>query len=309
LRLAYAGTPDFAVPALRALAAGGHTIAGVFTQPDRPAGRGRRLTPPPVKRAAQALDLPVYQPERLDADVLAQAVGDAGVDALVVVAFGQILPRTILAWPRWDALNVHASLLPRWRGSAPIARALLAGDSATGVTIMRMEPGLDTGPMLLQRACAIGATDTALVLHDRLAELGAEAITRVCDDLPAHLAAAEPQDEAAATYAAKLTRDEGRVDWRQPAVEIERRVRALQPWPAAWTPLDGETWRIWGAQVGAEAHGTEPGTVVACARHGIDVATGSGVLRLLRLQPAGRRAMSAADVANARDLTGCRFGH
>ncbi len=309
LRLVYAGTPDFAVPALRALAGAGHTIRGVFTRPDRPAGRGRRLTPPPVKRAAQTLELPVHQPERLDADVLAQAVGDAGLDALVVVAFGQILPRTVLASPRWGALNVHASLLPRWRGSAPIARALLAGDSVTGVTIMRMEPGLDSGPILLQRACAIEGSDTAPVLHDRLAELGAEAIATVCDDLPAYIEAAEPQDEAAATYAAKLSREEGRIDWREPAAELERRVRALQPWPAAWTTLDGEIWRIWAAQVPGETYGAEPGVVVTCTRHGIDVATASGVLRLLRVQPAGRRAMSAADLANARDLTGCRFGN
>jgi methionyl-tRNA formyltransferase len=309
LRLAYAGTPEFAVPALQSLAQAGHELAAVFTQPDRPAGRGRRLTPPPVKCGAEALGLPVHQPEALDRATLVDAVGGHGIDALVVVAFGQILAQDVLALPRLAALNVHASLLPRWRGSAPIVRALLAGDEVTGVTVMGMAPGLDTGPILLRRRCEIESGDTTPALHDRLATLGADAVTELCSDLPRYLANAEPQDEAAATYAAKLSRGEGRIDWHRPATEIERRVRALQPWPGAWTTLQGATWRIWSAVTACDpAHGSvRPGSVVACGLNGIDVATGAGLLRLLRLQPPGRRAMSAADVSNARDLSGCHL--
>lgn len=310
LRIAYAGTPGFAVPALEALAASAHELVAVFTQPDRPAGRGRRPAAPPVKAAAADAGVPVYQPERLGVDDLAAAAGDAGIDALVVVAYGQLLPAAVLDYPRLAPINVHASLLPRWRGAAPIARALLAGDDETGVTVVRMTPGLDAGPMLLRRACPIAPDDTAATLHDRLAALGAEALGAVLDDLPGHLAAAEAQDEARATYAPKLSRAEGALDWTRPAPELARRVRALQPWPAAWTTLAGEPLRVWAAEArpGADTGGAAPGTVVAGGRAGIDVATGDGILRLLRLQPAGRRAMAAADFANARDLGGCRLG-
>lgn len=310
LRLAYAGTPDFAVPALRALADAGHDIVGVFTQPDRPAGRGRRLTPPPVKQAAQALGLPVHQPDALDDEHLREAAGEAGLDALVVIAFGQILAREVLDWPRLATLNVHASLLPRWRGPAPIARALLAGDDETGVSVMQMQPGVDTGPVLLRRRCPIAGDDTAGSVHDRLADLGADALAAVCADLPGYLANAAPQDEAEACHAPKLTRAEGAIDWAQPAVEIERRVRALQPWPGAWTTVAGETLRIWHAQAlaGTGGEGDAPGRVVASHRDGIDVATGAQDLRVLRLQPAGRRPMDVADFVNARDLTGWRLG-
>ncbi len=310
LRLAYAGTPGFAVPALRALAGAGHEIAGVFTQPDRPAGRGRRLTPPPVKQAAQELGVPVHQPSALDRDQLREVAGEAGVDALIVVAFGQILPRAVLDWPPHGALNVHASLLPRWRGPAPIARALLAGDRETGVSVMRMQPGVDTGPVLLRRRCPIEPDDTAGSLHDRLAALGAEALAHVCADLPGYLASASPQDERHACHAPKLTRAEGAIDWAQPAGEIERRVRALQPWPGAWTTVAGETLRIGRAEaLAGSGNDDEPaGTVVASHRGGIEVATGAGRLRVLRLQPTGRRPMDAADFVNARDVTGWRLG-
>jgi len=310
LRLAYAGTPDFAVPALRALADAGHEIVAVFTRPDRPAGRGRRLTPPPVKQAAQALALPVHQPEALDRERLCEVTGEAGLDALVVVAFGQILPPGVLDWPRQAALNLHASLLPRWRGPAPIARALLAGDSDTGVSVMQMQPGVDTGPVLLRRRCPIAADDTAGSVHDRLAGLGGEALATVCADLPGYLATATPQDEGQACRAPKLTRAEGAIDWTQPAPEIERRVRALQPWPGAWTTVAGETLRLWRAQVlaGSGDDGEAPGRVVASHGDGIDVATGTQRLRLLRLQPAGRRPMDVADFVNARDLTGWHLG-
>lgn len=309
LRIAFAGTPAFAVPSLEALAASRHELVAAFTRPDRPAGRGRRPTAPAVKQAAAAAGVPVHQPERLDADGLRAAAGAAGIDALVVVAFGQLLPPPVLELPRLAPLNLHASLLPRWRGAAPIARALLAGDSETGVTVMRMMPALDAGPVLARHACAIGPDDTAITLHDRLAALGAEALVAVLDDLPGALARAEPQDERAATHAPRLSRAEGRVDWSRPAAEIARAVRALQPWPGAWTPLAGEPLRIWAAEARpGDAPGAPPGTVLAAGRAGIDVATGAGVLRLLRVQPAGRRAMDAAAFANARELAGCRLG-
>jgi len=307
LRIAFAGTPAFAVPALEALLGSSHGLVAVFTQPDRPAGRGRHLAPPPVKQAATAAGIPVHQPERLDVDALERAAGPGGLDALVVVAFGQVLAAPVLDFPRLAAVNVHASLLPRWRGAAPIARALLAGDRETGVSIMRMTPGLDAGPVLARRACPIGASDTAATLHDRLARLGAEALVEVLDDLPGALAGAEPQDGRAATLAPKLSRAEGRIDWARPAVEIERAVRALQPWPAAWTTLGGEPLRVWAARVRDGGAGA-PGTVLQAGRDGIDVATGDGVLRLVEVQPAGRRAMGAADFANARDLAGARLG-
>jgi len=307
LRIAFVGTPEFAVPALEALLASEHELVAVFTQPDRPAGRGRRLAPPPVKQTAAAAGIPVYQPQRLDADSLARASAPEGLDVLVVVAFGQLLAAPTLGFPRFGSINVHASLLPRWRGAAPIARALLAGDRETGVSIMRMTAGLDAGPVLARRACAIGDTDTAATLHERLAGLGAEALVAVLADLPAALAAAEPQDEAAVTLAPKLSRAEGRIDWSRPAAEIERAVRALQPWPSAWTPLQGEPLRVWAATVCA-GEGGEPGTVLRAGREGIDVATGADVLRLLQVQPAGRRSMRAADFANARALAGVRLG-
>ncbi len=313
LRIVFAGTPQFAVPSLTALVESPHTLAAVFTQPDRPAGRGRRLQPPPVKTAAEQAGIPVHQPECLDVDALAAASGADRDDALrpdllVVVAFGQLLGAEVLGYARHGALNVHASLLPRWRGAAPIARALLAGDAETGVTVMQMVPALDAGPVLARRACAIAVDDTAATLHDRLAALGGEALLEVLTDLPGHLDRAEPQGAAGVTYAAKLSRAEGRLDWDAPATELARRVRALQPWPGAWTPLGEDPLRIWAAEAQAGPAAGAPGTVLATGRSGIDVATGDGVLRLTRIQPAGGKAMPAADFARARDLVGVRLG-
>jgi len=310
LRILFAGTPAFAVPSLEALMESGHEVVGVVSQPDRPAGRGRRLQAPPVKQKAVDSGLPVCQAQRLSVADLGALSGDRRADLLVVVAFGQLLPTEVLDFPRHGAVNVHASLLPRWRGAAPIARALLARDEETGVSIMRMTPGLDAGPILLQRRCPIRADDTAASLHDRLACLGAAALCEVVDNLPAYLARAQPQDESRVTHAAKLDRDEGLIDWSLPAADIECRVRALQPWPVARTRLEGEPLRIWSARVldeNAPSH-CPPGTVLASGRDGIDVATGHGLLRLLSLQPAGRRPVTAGDFANAREVNGCRLG-
>lgn len=308
MRILFAGTPAFAVPTLEALRAARHTVTAVFTQPDRPAGRGRRLRASPVKDAAQAADIPVFQPERLTVDALAAASSAARPDVLVVVAFGQLFGKDVLDYAHHGALNVHASLLPRWRGAAPIARALLAGDERSGVSIMQMEAGLDTGPVLLRRPCRIESGDTAGTLHDRLAALGAEALTEVLGDLPAYRTAAEPQDDDAATYAAKLTRADGRLDWGRPAAELARQVRALQPTPGAWTVFADQPLRIWAADVGAGAATGTPGMVMAAGRSGINVATGAGVLWLQRVQPAGGKPMPAADFANARQLQGVRLG-
>lgn len=308
LRIAFAGTPEFAMPAFRAVLDSGHELVAVFTQPDRPAGRGRRLTPPPVKQAALEAGVPVRQPETLTVADMEAVAGPAGLDLLIVVAFGQILPREVLAYPRQGAINVHGSLLPRWRGAAPIARALLAGDDESGVSVIRMVPAMDAGPVVVEQRCTIADDETAATLHDRLALLGAEALAKVLQDPPAYLAAAREQDPARVTYATKLTRAEGRIDWSLPAASIARAVRALQPWPWAWAPLEDGPLRVHAAEVvPGRASDQPPGTVLAAGRDGIDVATGDGVLRLLRVQPAGRRAMPAADFANARRLQGCRL--
>lgn len=308
LRIAFAGTPEFAAPCLRAVLDAGHDTVAVFTQPDRPAGRGRKPQPPPVKQLALEAGVPVYQPERLSRADLEAAAGPAGLDLLVVVAFGQILPAEVLDRPRLGAINVHASLLPRWRGAAPIARALLAGDAETGVSVIRMTPAMDAGPILLDSRCTVAADETAASLHERLAVLGADALARVLRAPGDYLARARSQDPAAVTFAPKLSRGEGRIDWSRPAVEIARRVRALQPWPCAWAALEEGPLRVLAAEaVEYDGEAAPPGTVLAAGRDGIDVATGDGVLRLLRVQPAGRRAMGASDLANARALAGCRL--
>lgn len=307
LRIAFAGTPEFAVPALETLLASPHEVVGVITQPDRPAGRGRRLAPPPVRTAAEAAGLSVIQPERLERATLARATG-GDCDLMVVVAFGQLLPADVLEWPAHGALNLHASLLPRWRGAAPIARAILAGDRETGVSAMQMTPALDAGPVLARRRCAIAADDTAATLHDRLAALGPNLLSEVLADLPGHVAAAQAQDDAAVTFAPKLRAAEAVIDWGLPAAAIERRVRAFDPWPGARTALAERALRLRRARVLASAAGAAPGVVVAAGDDGVDVATGEGMLRLLEVQPAGGRAMPASDFARGHDLVGRCLG-
>lgn len=279
------GSPAFAVPALRALQDAGHEIAAIYSQPPRPAGRGRAVTPCPVHAAALELGLPVRTPARLRTDAGEHAAFAAlGLDAAVVAAYGLILPPAMLDAPRRGCLNIHASLLPRWRGAAPIQAAVLAGDAETGVTIMQMDPGLDTGAMLLQGRVPIGPRTTAAELHDSLAGLGAGLVLQALADPPVPV----PQPAEGATYAAKLTRDSGRLDWTQPAAQLDRQVRGLTPWPGTWAMLGTEVLKVLRAEPAAESG--VPGTVLD---GGLLVACGEGALRLLRVQRPGRAPMEA----------------
>ena len=303
-RIVYAGTPEFAVPALETLIASAHEVVAVYTQPDRPAGRGRRLQAGPVKRIAIEHGIPVEQPERLKPTEEQDRLREYRPDLMVVAAYGLILPQAVLDIPHHGCLNIHASLLPRWRGAAPIQRAILAGDAETGVTIMQMAAGLDTGDMLARHPCPIGPEDTAGTLQDRLALLGAEALLTTLGDLATGSLAPVPQDERLATYAAKLTKEEARIDWRQSAAAIDRAVRAYNPWPVAFTHMNGETLRIWEARPLAADANAEPGTVVAEGPEGINVATGAGLLRVLRLQLPGGKPLTAREFLNGRTLAG-----
>ena len=308
-RIVFAGTPEFAVPALEQIAASGAAVPLVLTQPDRRAGRGRKLTPSPVKRAAERLGLCVAQPAALRDPQLAEAWGPRP-DALVVAAYGLLLPQWLLEWPRCACVNVHASLLPRWRGAAPIQRAILAGDAETGISIMHMEAGLDTGPVYAARALRIEPGMTAGRLHDALAELGAALLGEVLPGILAGRIAPRPQDEASATYAGKIAKSDARLDLTGSAAELERQVRAFNPWPVAEAELtDGRRLRIWqAAAVDAGAHsGALPGTIVAAGAAGIDVATGNGLLRLERIQAPSSAAMDVAAWLTAHDLEGVSF--
>lgn len=308
VRIVYAGTPLFAVPALRALAADDSVeLVAVYTQPDRPSGRGQKLTPSPVKEAALALGIPVEQPLTLR-DESAQAVlADYQPDLMVVAAYGLILPVPVLETPRLGAINIHASLLPRWRGAAPIARAIEAGDPETGITIMQMAQGLDTGDMLHKIKLAIEPTDTAATLHDRLADLGARALMAALPGIVAGSITPEPQDDAQACYAAKLSKAEGRLDWRESADLLARRVRAFDPWPVAYTEFNGAPLRVWSAKVEPHSPKAQPGTVVTVDAFGFVIATAMGGLRVLACQQAGGKRICAADFARNHQLLGVCF--
>ncbi len=293
LKVAFAGTPEFAAQALQAILDAGFEVPLVLTQPDRPAGRGMKLTPSPVKRLALAHGLPVDQPERLRTDEQRAALVACAPDVLVVAAYGLLLPAEVLALPRLGCINIHASLLPRWRGAAPIHRAIEAGDAETGITIMQMDEGLDTGAMLLRRALPILPDDTTASLHDRLAALGAQMIVDTLSLLPQGRLQAEPQPDSGVTYAAKIGRAEAAVDWRQPASEIERRIRAFDPFPGVSAQLGETPIKFWRACT--EAGSGEPGSVLAAGADGIVVACGDGVLRILMLQKPGSRRMEAGE--------------
>ncbi|MDX2299780.1 MAG: methionyl-tRNA formyltransferase [Xanthomonadaceae bacterium] len=300
-RVVFAGTPEFAVPSLRAVAAHSELLA-VYTQPDRPAGRGRALSASPVKQTAQALGVPVLQPETLRDAAAQEALRALAPDLLVVVAYGLILPKAVLEIPRYGCWNVHASLLPRWRGAAPIQRAIEAGDSETGVCLMQMARGLDTGPVLLRLTTPIAESDTGGSLHDRLAELGAQALRDGLALLRAGLRPlATPQADDGVSYAHKLDKAEARLDWAQPATALARKVRAFHPWPIAEAELDGERLRIHAALALPESSpSAAPGSVVRAGRDGIDVACGEGTLRLLTVQREGGKPLAARDYLNAR---------
>ena len=300
LRIVFAGTPGFAVPCLRAAAGRGEVVA-VYTQPDRPSGRGRQLAASPVKVEALARGLPVFQPENFKSAAAREQLRELKPDLMVVVAYGLILPQSVLDIPRMGCWNVHASLLPRWRGAAPIQRAIEAGDEETGVCLMQMEAGLDTGPVLLAQSLDIGPEETGGQLHDRLADLGAQVLRdalgllRAGVRLPPH-----PQPAAGVVYAHKLDKAEARLDWTQPADVLARKVRAFNPWPIAEAQVAGERLRIHGAVAVEQAHTAAPGTLLAASRQGLDIACGSGVLRLRVVQREGGKAITAADYLNAR---------
>ena len=291
LRLAFLGTPRFAVATLDALAAAGHDIVRVYSQPPRPAGRGQKERRSDVHERAAALGIPVATPKSLRDSAEQAAFTALGLDAAVVVAYGLILPKPILDAPRLGCVNVHASLLPRWRGAAPIQRAILAGDAETGVTIMRMDEGLDTGPMLLDERVAIAPDETAETLHDTLATLGAKLIVSALDGLAAGTLRARPQPDEGVTYASKLTRAEARLDWRKPAGQLARQVRAFAPWPGAWFDHGKEQIKVLAASATPRAGAATPGTILDDA---LTVACGEGALRLLRVQRPGRAPMDAA---------------
>ena len=300
LKLIFAGTPDFAARHLAALLSSDHEVVAVYTQPDKPAGRGQKLTASPVKELALANDLPVYQPASLRNEAAQAELAALGADLMVVVAYGLILPKAVLDTPRLGCLNVHGSLLPRWRGAAPIQRAIWAGDAETGVTIMQMDVGLDTGAMIRKVSCPIASDETSASLYDKLAELGPQALVDTLNAMAAGETAAEAQDDALANYAQKLSKEEARIDWSMEAVAIERCIRAFNPWPISWFEVAEQTIKVWQAEVIDSDHGQSAGTLLKADKQGIDVATGKGVLRLLTLQPPGKKAMSVPDLLNSR---------
>lgn len=304
----FAGTPEFAVPTLQALLQTEHEIVGVYTQPDRPAGRGRQSQSSPIKQLAEHRRLPIFQPSTLKDAEAAATLQRSRPEAMIVVAYGLLLPPAILAIPRLGCINVHASLLPRWRGAAPIQRAIEAGDETTGVTIMQMERGLDTGPMLARAVTTIGDDDTSASLHDRLAAIGAQLLVATLTALSRGEATPQVQDDGAATYAAKIRKEEGVLDWSLPSALLARKVRAFNPWPSAFTYLCREPLRVWRATVGGVTRAA-PGTIVNIAADAIEVATGDGVLRLIEVQAAGGKRQAAASFVNGHALAiGDRLG-
>ncbi len=308
-RIIFAGSPDFAVPSLRALQAQAREIVAVLTQPDRPAGRGRVLTASPVKRLALELGLPVLQPQSLKPPEVQAQLEALEADLMVVVAYGQLLPPNVLELPAHGCVNVHASLLPRWRGASPVQAAILAGDPETGVSLMQLEAGLDTGPVYATRRIAIGERETAGELLVRLAELGAGLLAEALDDILAGRARPQAQPSTGVTYAPRIQKSEATIGWTNTAVEIDRQIRAYNPWPVAETLLDGARLRCWSAvPLAGRDDDRPPGTVVGAGDAGIDVQTGAGCLRLTRVQMPGKAPMPASALAHGRPVVGKRLG-
>ena len=302
LKVLFAGTPEFAVPSLQALVDAGHQVVAVYCQPDRPKGRGRKLQPSPVKQLALKLGLSVRQPEKFAGEDQLQFIAEDQADILVVVAYGQILPESVLNKPRFGSVNVHASLLPRWRGAAPIHRAIINGDEQTGITVMQMDAGLDTGPMLLQESCVIGVNETTGQLHDRLAKLGAECLVKSVGQIEGGCVEATPQPEMGMTYAKKIDKSEAQIEWGSVALEINRLIRGLNPVPMAYSFLSGERIKVVGSQLSDVPVDAAPGEIVKVDPSGLSVATGDGVLVLTQLQPAGSKSMAVRDFLNSRQL-------
>lgn len=298
LRIVFAGTPDFAASALQRLLTEKFAVVAVYTQPDRPAGRGRKLKPSPVKQLALDADIPLQQPKSLKDATQQTLLAEYHADVMIVAAYGLLLPEIILQTPRLGCLNIHASLLPRWRGAAPIQRAILAGDTQSGVTIMQMDKGLDTGAMLLRKPCDITANETGGSLHDKLAALGADAIIEILQALQQSQLDATPQDESLACYAKKLDKQEAWIDWRQPAQDIERKIRAFNPWPVAQTRLADKTLRIWSASLIEQVSDAAPGTITAVTNDAICVSCGTQQLQIHSVQLAGGKTLSISALRN-----------
>lgn len=298
LRIIFAGTPDFAAQHLDALIKSHHDVIAVYSQPDRPAGRGKKLKASEVKQLALTHDIPVYQPENFKSDEAKQQLADLNADIMVVVAYGLLLPKVVLETPNLGCINVHGSILPRWRGAAPIQRAIWAGDAETGVTIMQMDEGLDTGDMISIATCPIEATDTSASLYTKLAELGPTALIDTLATIADGTATPEKQNDELANYARKLSKEDANIDWQMPAQQIERNIRAFNPWPICFTQMQGNTVKIYAAEL-VENTGN-PGEILAADKTGITVATTEGALKITQLQPQGKKPMSAQDFLNGR---------
>jgi len=309
-RIIYAGSPDFAVPALEALVASPHEVVAVLTQPDKPAGRGRQLRACPVKQAAEQHGLRILQPQKLTESLIQAQLKALTADLFVVAAYGQLLPEEVLAIPRCGCVNLHASILPRWRGASPIQTAILSGDTETGISLMQMDAGLDTGPVYATRMVAINASDTGGSLHDKLAQVGADLLLDQLDALLDGSLAAVPQPDEGITHARLIKKSDGVIDWGGSAAVIDARIRAFNPWPVAQTTLDGDVLRCWmsAATDGESAANAEPGAVVGIDGDALRVQTGAGQLLLQTVQAPGRKPVSGRAFANARDLSGCVLG-
>ncbi len=300
LRIIFAGTPDFAARHLSALLDAKLNVVGVYTQPDRPAGRGNKLTASPVKELALAHEIPVFQPENFKSVEAQAELATLNADLMIVVAYGLLLPKVVLDTPRLGCINVHGSLLPKWRGAAPIQRSIWAGDAETGVTIMQMDIGLDTGDMLHKVVCPIVVEETSASLYEKLAELGPSGLLETVTQLANGTAIAEKQDDALATYAHKLSKEEALIDWAKPASFIERCVRSFNPWPVAYFVVNDMNIKVWQSEVIRTSNATTPGPLIEASKAGLDIMTGAGVLRIKQLQLPGKKAMAFADILNAR---------